>query len=195
MRVSTGDVRKILEPWPGNAKVTRMVRPYKGIYPQIAASAYVDQASQVIGDVTMGERASIWPSAVARGDVNRIEIGDDSNIQDGSVLHGELDKYPVIIGQRVTVGHMVCLHGCVVEDDCLIGIGAIVLNGAKIGRGSVVAAGALVAEGVEIPPESMVMGVPAKVRRQVTADEKARFAENAQRYIRYRQDYRDDPVS
>jgi len=172
-----------------------MVRPYKGIYPRIAASAYVDQAAQVIGDVTMGERASIWPSAVARGDVNRIEIGDDSNIQDGSVLHGELDRYPVIIGKRVTVGHMVCLHGCVVEDDCLIGIGAIVLNGAKIGRGSVVAAGALVAEGVEIPPESMVMGVPAKVRRQVTADEKARFAENAQRYIRYRQDYRDDPVS
>ena len=102
-----------------------MVRPYKGIYPKIAASAYVDQASQVIGDVTMGERASIWPSAVARGDVNRIEIGEDSNIQDGSVLHGELDKYPVIIGQRVTVGHMVCLHGCVVEDDCLIGIGAM----------------------------------------------------------------------
>jgi carbonic anhydrase/acetyltransferase-like protein (isoleucine patch superfamily) len=172
-----------------------MVRPYKGIYPKIAASAYVDQASQVIGDVTMGERASIWPSAVARGDVNRIEIGDDSNIQDGSVLHGELDQWPVIIGKRVTVGHMVCLHGCVVEDDCLIGIGAIVLNGAKIGRGSVIAAGALVAEGVEIPPESMVMGVPGKVRRQLTDDEKARFKENAQRYIRYRQEYRDDPVS
>jgi carbonic anhydrase/acetyltransferase-like protein (isoleucine patch superfamily) len=180
---------------PRVEKVTLMVRPYKGIYPKIAASAYVDQASQVIGDVTLGERASIWPSAVARGDVNRIEIGDDSNIQDGSVLHGELDKYPVIIGKRVTVGHMVCLHGCVVEDDCLIGIGAIVLNGAKIGHGSVIAAGALVAEGVEIPPESMVMGVPAKVRRQVTETEQARFRENAQRYIRYRQEYRDDPVS
>ena len=116
-----------------------MIRPYQGIYPKIAASAYVDQAAHVIGDVTMGERASIWPSAVARGDVNRIEIGADSNIQDGSVLHGELDLYPVLIGDRVTVGHMVCLHGCVVEDDCLIGIGAIVLNGARIGRGSVVA--------------------------------------------------------
>ncbi len=110
------------------------------------------------------------------------------------MLHGELDKYPVILGQRVTVGHMVCRHGCVVEDDCLIGIGAIVLNGSKIGHGSVVAAGALLSEGMEIPPESMVMGVPAKVRRQVTADEKARFSENAQRYIRYRQEYRDDPV-
>ena len=172
-----------------------MIRPYKGIYPRIAASAYVDQAAQVIGDVTMGERSSIWPGAVARGDVNRIAIGDDTNIQDGSVLHGELDKYPVLIGDRVTVGHMVCLHGCVVEDDCLIGIGAIVLNGARIGRGSIVAAGALVPEVMEVPPDSMVMGVPAKIRRQVTADEKERFSQNAQRYIRYREEYRDDPVS
>jgi carbonic anhydrase/acetyltransferase-like protein (isoleucine patch superfamily) len=172
-----------------------MIRPYQGIYPKIAASAYVDQAAHVIGDVTMGERASIWPSAVARGDVNRIEIGADSNIQDGSVLHGELDLYPVLIGDRVTVGHMVCLHGCVVEDDCLIGIGAIVLNGARIGRGSVVAAGALVPEEMIVPPGSMVMGVPAKVRRQVTAEERERFSQNSQRYIRYRQQYRDDPVS
>lgn len=171
-----------------------MIRPYKSIYPRIAASAYVDQAAHVIGDVTMGERSSIWPCAVARGDVNRIEIGDDTNIQDGSVLHGELGKYPVIIGARVTVGHMACLHGCVVEDDCLIGIGAIVLNGARIGKGSVVAAGALVPEGMQVPPGSMVMGTPAKVRREVTAEEKARFADNAQRYIRYRQDFREEPV-
>jgi gamma-carbonic anhydrase len=169
-----------------------MIRPYRGIYPKIAPTAYVDQASTVIGDVTMGDRSSVWPSAVLRGDVNRIVIGADTNIQDGSVLHGELDRYPVILGDRVTVGHMVCLHGCVVEDDVLVGIGAIVLNGAKVGHGSVIAAGALVPEGMEIPPESMVMGVPAKVRRQVTEEEKARFKENAQRYIRYRQDYRDE---
>ncbi|MBN9657877.1 MAG: gamma carbonic anhydrase family protein [Acidobacteria bacterium] len=169
-----------------------MIRPYRGIYPRIAQTAYVDQASTVIGDVTMGERSSVWPSAVLRGDVNKIVIGDETNIQDGSVLHGELDKYPVLLGNRVTVGHMVCLHGCVVEDDVLVGIGAVVLNGAKIGRGSVIAAGSLVPEGMEIPPESMVMGVPAKVRRQVTEEEKARFKENAQRYIRYRQDYRDE---
>lgn len=169
-----------------------MIRPYRGIYPRIAQTAYVDQASTVIGDVTMGERSSVWPSAVLRGDVNKIVIGDETNIQDGSVLHGELDKYPVMLGNRVTVGHMVCLHGCVVEDDVLVGIGAVVLNGAKIGRGSVIAAGSLVPEGMEIPPESMVMGVPAKVRRQVTEEEKARFKENAQRYIRYRQDYRDE---
>ena len=107
-----------------------MIRPYRGVFPRIPQSAYVDQAAQVIGDVTLGERASVWPCAVLRGDVNRIVIGEDTNIQDGSVLHGELDKYPVIVGNRVTVGHMACLHGCVVEDDCLIGIGAIVLNGA-----------------------------------------------------------------
>ena len=171
-----------------------MIRPYKGKYPQIPQSAYVDQASQVIGDVTLGERSSVWPCAVLRGDVNRIVIGDDTNIQDGSVLHGELDVYPVIVGSRVTVGHMACLHGCVVEDDCLIGIGAIVLNGARIGRGSIVAAGALVPEDMEVPPDSMVMGTPAKVRRSVTPEEKARFAENAQRYIRYRQDYREEPA-
>lgn len=169
-----------------------MLRPYRGIYPNIASSAYVDQAATLVGDVTLGARASVWPGAVLRGDVNRIVIGDDTNIQDGSVLHGELDAYPVLVGARVTVGHMVCLHGCVVEDDVLVGIGAIVLNGARIGRGSVVAAGALVPEGMQIPPGSMVMGVPAKVRRQVTPEEKARFQENTQRYLRYRQDYRDE---
>lgn len=171
-----------------------MIRPYRGIMPRIPQSAYVDQAAQVIGDVTLGERASAWPGTVLRGDVNRIVIGEDSNIQDGSVLHGELDKYPVIVGNRVTVGHMACLHGCVVEDDCLIGIGAIVLNGARIGKGSVVAAGSLVPEGMQVPPGSMVMGTPAKVRREVTPEEAARFAENAQRYIRYRQDFKEEPV-
>jgi carbonic anhydrase/acetyltransferase-like protein (isoleucine patch superfamily) len=171
-----------------------MTRPYRGVFPRIAPTAYVDPAAQVIGDVTLGERASVWPGTVLRGDVNKIEIGDDSNIQDNSVLHGELDKYPVIVGARVTVGHMVCLHGCVVEDDCLIGIGSIILNGAVVGKGSVIAAGALVPEGMQIPPNSMVMGMPAKVRRDVTPEEKARFAENAQRYIRYRQDYRDEPA-
>jgi carbonic anhydrase/acetyltransferase-like protein (isoleucine patch superfamily) len=171
-----------------------MIRPYRGIMPRIPQSAYVDQAAQVIGDVTLGERASVWPCTVLRGDVNQIVIGEDSNIQDGTVLHGELDKYPVIVGDRVTVGHMACLHGCVVEDDCLIGIGAIVLNGARIGKGSVVAAGSLVPEGMEVPPDSMVMGTPAKVRRQVTPEEKTRFAENAQRYIRYRQDFKEEPV-
>ena len=171
-----------------------MIRAYKGIVPRVDATAYIDPSAQVIGDVTMGPRSSVWCGTVLRGDVNRIVLGAETNIQDNSVLHGELDLYPVLVGDRVTVGHMAVLHGCVVEDDCLIGIGAIVLNGARIGRGSIVAAGSLVPEGMEIPPGSLAMGTPAKVRRNITDEEKARFRENAQRYIRYRQEYREEPA-
>ena len=171
-----------------------MIRPYKGKTPKVAPSAYVDPSAQVIGDVTLGERSSVWCNVTLRGDVNTITIGDDSNVQDGTVVHGELNEFPVTLGNRVTVGHLAMLHGCSIEDDCLIGIGAIVLNGARVGRGSVIAAGALVPEGMDIPPESMVMGMPAKIRRAVTPDEKERFKQNAQRYIRYRQDYRDEPA-
>ena len=171
-----------------------MIRRHKGVTPKVADSAYIDLSAQVIGDVSIGERSSVWCGVVLRGDVNRIVVGDETNIQDNSVLHGELGKYPVLLGDRVTVGHMAMLHGCIIEDDCLIGIGAIVLNGAKIGRGSIVAAGALVPEGMEIPPESLAMGSPAKVRRPVSEDEKIRFRETAQRYVRYRQEYRDEPA-
>jgi len=171
-----------------------MIRAHKGRLPQVAASAYIDPSAQVIGEVTIGERSSVWCNVSMRGDVNRIVLGNDTNVQDNSVLHGELNQWPVILGDRVTVGHSAVIHGCVIEDDCLIGIGAIVLNGARVGKGSIVAAGALVPEGMEIPPESMVMGMPAKVKRAITPEEKARFAENAQRYIRYRQEYRDEPA-
>lgn len=171
-----------------------MIRPYKGIVPRVAQSAYIDPSAQVIGDVEIGERSSVWCHTAVRGDVNRIRIGAETNIQDGSVLHGELDLYPVLLGDRVTVGHLATIHGCVIEDDCLIGIGAIVLNGARVGRGAVIAAGAVVPENMEIPPGSMVMGVPAKVKRSVTAEEEERFRENAQRYVRYRAEYRDEPA-
>jgi len=171
-----------------------MIRPYKGKTPKVASSAYIDPSAQVIGDVSLGERSSVWCNVTIRGDVNTITIGDDSNVQDGTVVHGELNEFPVTLGNRVTVGHLAMLHGGTIEDDCLIGIGAIVLNGARVGRGSVIAAGALVPEGMDIPPESMVMGMPAKVKRSVTPEEKERFKQNAQRYIRYRQDYRDEPV-
>ncbi len=152
-----------------------MIRAYRGIVPRIAASAYIDQSAQVIGDVVVGERSSIWPNVTARGDVNVIRIGDETNIQDNSVLHCDAGTFPLHIGNRVTVGHLVMLHGCTIEDECLIGIAAVVLNGAKIGKGSVVAAGAVVPEGAEIPPLSMVMGVPAKVKRCVTDEERERF--------------------
>ena len=170
-----------------------MIRAYRGVYPKVAASAYIDPSAQVIGDVVIGERASVWPNVTIRGDVNYIRIGDESNVQDNSVLHVEHDLYPCILGNRVTVGHSVTLHGCVIEDNCLIGIGAIILNGAKIGAGSVVAAGALVTERSDIPPGSMVMGVPAKVKRPLTAEERERFTENWQNYVRYREIYRQEP--
>ncbi len=160
-----------------------MIRPYRGKLPQIAASAYVDPSAQVIGDVVIGERSSIWPGVVARGDVHHIRIGAETNIQDNSVLHADAPDWPLEIGNRVTVGHLAMLHGCVIEDNSLIGIGAMVLNGARIGAGSIIAAGAVVPEGFEVPPNSMVMGVPAKVRREVTPEERERFALNAGHYV------------
>jgi gamma-carbonic anhydrase len=170
-----------------------MIRAYRGIVPKIAASAYIDQSAQVIGDVVVGERSSIWPNVTARGDVNEIRIGNETNIQDNSVLHCDAG-FPLQIGNRVTAGHMVMLHGCTIEDECLIGIAAVVLNGAKIGRGSVIAAGAVVPEGAEIPPLSMVMGVPAKVKRSVTEEERDRFRQNTDRYVEAARVYRDEPA-
>ena len=170
-----------------------MIRSFRGAVPEVAASAYIDPAAQVIGNVKIGERASVWPNATLRGDINTITIGDDSNIQDNSVLHVDEGAFPLNIGERVTVGHSVVLHGCTIEDDCLIGIGAIVLNGARIGKGSVIAASALVGEGVEIPPGSMVMGVPGKVRREITPEERERFSTNAQHYVDLRARYREEP--
>ena len=169
-----------------------MIRAHRGITPQIAASSYIDPSAQVIGDVTVGERSSIWPNASVRGDTNSIRIGDETNIQDNSVLHCDPDPFALRIGDRVTVGHMAMLHGCTIEDDCLIGIGAIVLNGAKIGKGSVIAAGAVVPEGADIPPGSMAMGVPAKVKRQVTEEERERFRRNALRYVEAARAYREE---
>jgi len=169
-----------------------MIRPYRGVVPKVAASAYIDPSAQVIGDVAIGERSSIWPNVTARGDVNSIRIGDESNIQDNSVLHCDAGLFPLHIGNRVTVGHMAMLHGCTIEDDCLIGIGAVVLNGAKVGAGSVIAAGAVVPEGAEIPAGSMVMGVPAKVKRELTEEERVRFRLNAQHYVEAGQMYRQE---
>lgn len=168
-----------------------MIRPYRGHVAQVAASAYIDPSAQVIGEVAIGDESSIWPCAVIRGDVGLIRIGNQTNIQDNCTLHSD-DGFPLTIGNRVTVGHQVMLHGCTIEDECLIGIGAIILNGAKIGRGSVIAAGALVPEGMEVPPESVVMGVPGKVRRQVTPEEKQRFDLNLQHYIDKAKIYRDE---
>ena len=126
--------------------------------PRIADSAYIDSSAQVIGDVVIGDRSSVWLNVAIRGDVNYIRIGDETSIQDNCVLHVDHQVYPCIVGNRVTVGHSVVLHGCVIEDEALIGIGAILLNGARIGRGAIVAAGALVPERMEVPPATLVMG-------------------------------------
>ncbi len=171
-----------------------MIRAFRGVLPRVAPSAYIDPSAQVIGDVTLGERSSIWCNATLRGDVNRIVIGNESNVQDNAVLHVDEGDFPLHLGDRVTVGHSAMLHGCTVEDGALIGIGAIVLNGAKIGAGAVIAAGALVSEGVEIPAGSLAMGVPAKVRRQVTDEEKIRFSVNADHYVTLCQSYREEPA-
>jgi gamma-carbonic anhydrase len=169
-----------------------MIRSYRGILPRIAVSAYVDLSAQVIGDVVIGERSSVWPNVTIRGDVNYIRIGDETSVQDNSCLHVELNKHPLILGNRVTVGHSVTLHGCEIEDECLIAIGAVVLNGSRVGRGSIIAAGALVPEGAEIPPNSVVMGIPGKVRREVTEAERDRILRSASNYVRYRQTYKEE---
>ena len=135
-----------------------MIRSYNGITPAIPPSCYVDGSAQIIGDVVLGEHASVWMNVVLRGDVHSIRIGAYSNIQDCSVLHGMKERYGVFVGEHVTVGHSVILHGCVVEDRCLIGMGSIILNGAKIGAGSIIAAGTLIPEktGIsgQVPPQA-----------------------------------------
>jgi carbonic anhydrase/acetyltransferase-like protein (isoleucine patch superfamily) len=169
-----------------------MIRPYRGVAPRIAPSSYIDDNAVVIGDVIIGERSSVWPNVTIRGDVNYIRVGDETSVQDNTVLHVDHDKYPCLIGNRVTVGHSAVLHGCIVEDEVLIGIGAIVLNGAKIGRGAVIAAGALVPEGMDVPPDTLVMGTPAKVKRAVTDDEKVRFRKNADNYVKITAIYKEE---
>jgi carbonic anhydrase/acetyltransferase-like protein (isoleucine patch superfamily) len=168
-----------------------MIRSFRGITPSIAVSAYVDPSAALIGDVSVGERSSIWPHVTIRGDVDHIHIGAETSIQDGTVLHCDAGL-PLTIGDRVTVGHSVVLHGCTIEDDVLIGIGAIVLNEARIGKGAVVAAGSLVPEGMQVPPATLVMGVPAKPRRPVTPEEQSRFAEGAQHYVEKAAIYREE---
>jgi carbonic anhydrase/acetyltransferase-like protein (isoleucine patch superfamily) len=166
-----------------------MIRPYKGVLPTIPASSYVDISAQLIGDVVLGEDSSVWMNAVLRGDVHSIRIGRNTNIQDNSVLHGMLGKWPVILGDDVTVGHNVTLHGCVIEDRCLIGMGAIVLNGAHVGHDSILAAGTLIPEGTVVEPGSLWMGAPGKLRRYLSEEEKASILTYRTNYLGYKAQY------
>lgn len=172
-----------------------MIRTYNGHAPTIPASCYIDPSAQVIGDVTLGEQASIWMNAVVRGDVHSIYIGARSNVQDCAVLHGMRHLYPVHVGEGVSIGHNATVHGCVVEDNCLIGIGAIVLNNARIGEGSIIAAGAVIPEGMLIPPRSLVTGVPGKIRRTTTDDDLSLIEMYARNYLDYSAQYRADSIA
>ena len=153
-----------------------------GRAPQMAASAWVADSAQVIGDVVLGEDVSIWFGSVLRGDTANLQIGAGSNIQDGSVLHADPGK-PLVVGERVTVGHQVMLHGCTIGDESLIGIGAVILNGAKIGKNCLVGAGALVTEGKEFPDGSMIIGSPAKAVRELSPEQIDGLRKSAQHYI------------
>ena len=166
-----------------------MIRSYKGISPMIPASCYVDESAQIIGDVVLGEHASTWMNAVLRGDVHSIRVGAHSNIQDCSVLHGMKEQYGVFIGEYVTVGHSVTLHGCTIGDRCLIGMGSIILNGATIGDGSIIAADTLIPEKTVVEPGSLWMGSPGQFRRKLVERDTESIMRYANNYLGYKDSY------
>ena len=165
-----------------------MLLEFDGYSPNIAASAWIAPSADLIGNVHISPRALVLFSAVLRGDTERITLGEGSNIQDGVAVHAD-PGHPVTVGSGVSVGHNATIHGCTIEDDCLVGMGATVLNGARIGTGSLIAAGAVVLEGQDIPPGSLVAGVPAKVRRELTAEEREGIHHNAENYQALRERY------
>ena len=160
-----------------------MIHPFKGQKPEINESALVADSAQVIGDVKIGEESSVWFNAVIRGDVNHIRIGKRTNIQDGCVLHVARKTLPLIIGDEVTIGHNVTLHACTIDSQCLIGMGAVVMNGTEVGEKSIVGAGSLITPNTKIPPRSLVLGSPAKVKRELTEEEIRGIRESAANYV------------
>lgn len=171
-----------------------MIRSFQGVRPTIADSAYIEETAVIVGDVVIGEDSSVWFHSVVRGDVHYIRLGDRTNVQDLCVLHVTHDTHPLVIGTDVTIGHHVVLHGCTVKDRVLIGMGAIIMDGAVIGEDCVVGAGALVTERTIVPPKSLILGSPAKVKRAVTESELKWIRESAQNYVRYARQYREGPT-
>jgi len=167
-----------------------LLKGYAGKAPRIDADAWLADDATVTGDVTLGPGASLWFGVVVRGDVNHVRIGARTNVQDLSVVHVTGGTHPTVVGEDVTVGHRVVLHGCTVHDRCLIGIGSVVLDGAEIGPDAVVGAGALVPPGMKVPPRTLVMGTPARVKRALTDEEVAHLRESAARYVEYAGRYR-----
>jgi carbonic anhydrase/acetyltransferase-like protein (isoleucine patch superfamily) len=169
-----------------------VLRSYQAISPTVDPTAFIDASAQVIGDVHLGPESSVWMNVVIRGDVNYIRIGARTNIQDLTLVHVMRGTHPTVIGDNVTVGHSAVIHGCTIDDRCLIGMGAVLLNGCRIGTGSIVAAGALVPEGMIVPPGSMVMGMPAKVKRGLTTAEDVSIKWYADNYVTHRLEFHSD---
>ena len=162
-----------------------MIRSYQGRQPVVGENSYIDLSAQVIGDVEIGENSSVWMNAVLRGDVNSIRVGNNSNVQDCAVLHGQRHLYSVTVGDWVTIGHNAIVHGCVLEDTVLIGMNATVLNNAHIGEGSIIAAGAVVPEGTIVPKRTLWAGVPAKMRRELGDTDRELILTYARNYVDY----------
>ncbi len=167
-----------------------LLKTYKDKTPKIDPTAFIAENAVIIGDVEIGPRVNIWYHCVLRGDTNRIVVGAETNIQDGTIVHAETLDGPTLIGRRVTIGHNAIVHGCVIEDECLIGMGSIVLSYAKIGKGSVIAAGALVREGEVVPSNVIMAGVPAKLRGAVTEPMAQRASLGCDHYLELAEDYR-----
>ena len=169
-----------------------LILPYRGINPTFGERVYIAPNATIVGDVTIGDDSSIWFGTVVRGDVHSIRIGARSNIQDNCVVHVTNGTWPTVIGDDVTIGHGVIAHGCTIRRGCLIGMGARLLDGSVIGEESLVGAGALVTEGTEIPPRSLVIGFPARVRRELTAEELEKLRQSPSNYVDYKNDYLAD---
>jgi len=172
------------------SKEGSVILPFQGVYPKIHESVFLAEGAQIIGDVEIGRESSVWFNAVIRGDVHYIRIGERTNIQDNCTLHVTHQKYPLIIGSDVTIGHGAIVHGATVEDYCLIGMGARILDNAKIHHHSLIAAGALVLEHFEVPEGTLVAGVPARVKRELTDEERKQIEQSAKNYLLYVQQYR-----
>jgi carbonic anhydrase/acetyltransferase-like protein (isoleucine patch superfamily) len=166
-----------------------IVRPYEGKQPRIGARVFIAENAAVIGDVELGDDCSIWYSAVVRGDVHSIRIGARTNIQDNCTLHVTMGTFPIRIAEEVTIGHGVVAHGCTIQRRALIGMGSRVLDGAVIGELALVGAGALVSEGMEVPPRTLVVGVPARIKRQLTPAEIAHLEQSWSNYVGYKEKY------
>ncbi len=170
-----------------------MIKSFQNLSPKIHETAFITDDAIVIGDVEIGEESSVWFGSIIRGDVNNIRIGARTNVQDGTIIHVSSKTHPTILEDEVTLGHRVTLHGCYIETGCLIGIGAILLDGARVGRNSLVAAGSLLTPNTQIPPRSLVLGSPARVKRELSDDEVKDLERFWRNYVSLSRIYRNQP--